>query len=159
MLQPLGGEGTNFVISFNPAEYGKNYTGKLIIETDDMQWTYEVGFFLKRENFANSGFYFVGVFCAGPGSTPAIRGTDSHLLSSLVSHQPRGDADDSKFSAVHFINILFSGGICFGPEKNKELHEGKHPGAQAFQKMTLHYPHTFNRINLTNIGLHCLETK
>jgi len=35
-------EGTNFVVSFKPEAYGKMYTGKLIVETDEMQWTYSV---------------------------------------------------------------------------------------------------------------------
>ena len=42
LLEPHGTEGTNFVISFNPASYGKLYKGKLVVETDEMQWTYQV---------------------------------------------------------------------------------------------------------------------
>merc|ERR1712166_118852 len=42
LLEPHGTEGTNFVISFNPAAYGKLYKGKLVVETDEMQWTYQV---------------------------------------------------------------------------------------------------------------------
>mmetsp|Transcript_28943 Transcript_28943/g.66987 ORF Transcript_28943/g.66987 Transcript_28943/m.66987 type:complete len:2816 (+) Transcript_28943:96-8543(+) len=42
VLAPYGSEGTNFVLSFAPSEYGKNYVGKLVIETEEMQWTYEV---------------------------------------------------------------------------------------------------------------------
>ncbi len=33
---------TNFQISFIPIEYGKVKIGKLIIETDEVQWFYEV---------------------------------------------------------------------------------------------------------------------
>ena len=42
VLKPYGSEGTNFIVSFLPRMYGKIYVGKLIIETEDMQWTYEV---------------------------------------------------------------------------------------------------------------------
>jgi len=31
-------EGTNFIISFTPLEYGKQKTGKLVIQTDEMLW-------------------------------------------------------------------------------------------------------------------------
>jgi hypothetical protein len=41
-LEPYGREGTNFIISFTPTEYGKTLTGKLVILTEEMQWTYEV---------------------------------------------------------------------------------------------------------------------
>ena len=42
MLEPYGSEGTNFVVSFTPKIYGKFYQGKIIVETEEMQWTYEV---------------------------------------------------------------------------------------------------------------------
>ena len=31
-------EGTQFIVSFTPVEYGKMKTGKLIIQTDEMYW-------------------------------------------------------------------------------------------------------------------------
>ena len=34
--------GNQFIVSFTPVEYGKTIVGKLIIETDEMQWSYEV---------------------------------------------------------------------------------------------------------------------
>lgn len=42
VLPPVGTEGTTFVVSFTPREYGKTLVGKLIIETEDMRWSYEV---------------------------------------------------------------------------------------------------------------------
>ena len=42
MLEPYGKEGTNFIVSFTPTEYGKAKVGKLVIQTDEMQWTYEI---------------------------------------------------------------------------------------------------------------------
>jgi len=44
LLEPYGKEreGTNFVISFTPVEYGKMKTGKLIIQTDEMFWSYNI---------------------------------------------------------------------------------------------------------------------
>lgn len=41
-LDGASGSGTPFFLSFTPNEYGKVYNGKLIIETSEMQWTYEV---------------------------------------------------------------------------------------------------------------------
>lgn len=41
-LEPNGREGTQFVITFVPIEYGQIKQGKLIIETDDMYWSYQV---------------------------------------------------------------------------------------------------------------------
>lgn len=38
VLEPFGKDGTNFIVSFTPTEYGKNKTGKLIIQTEEMQW-------------------------------------------------------------------------------------------------------------------------
>jgi hypothetical protein len=35
-------DGTQFVVSFRPHSYGKIYKGKLIVETEEMQWTYQV---------------------------------------------------------------------------------------------------------------------
>lgn len=42
LLEPAGSEGTQFVVSFSPQEYGTMLKAKLIIQTSDMQWTYEV---------------------------------------------------------------------------------------------------------------------
>ena len=42
ILEPYGGEPTNFVVSFSPTEYGKPLTGRLIITTDEMQWTFDL---------------------------------------------------------------------------------------------------------------------
>lgn len=42
MLEPYGKDGTNFIISFTPTEYGKAKVGRLVIQTDEMQWTYEI---------------------------------------------------------------------------------------------------------------------
>jgi len=44
VLEPLGSAtgGTEFLVSFTPLEYGKSMVGKLVIETEDMQWTYEI---------------------------------------------------------------------------------------------------------------------
>jgi len=41
VLAPLGdAEGTAFALSYTPTEYGKEQNGKLVIVTDEMQWTY-----------------------------------------------------------------------------------------------------------------------
>lgn len=43
LLEPMSSkDGTEFQVSFCPTEYGKQYVGKLLIVTEDMQWTYEV---------------------------------------------------------------------------------------------------------------------
>jgi hypothetical protein len=42
ILEPFGREGTQFVVTFYPSEYGFPKSGKLMILTDDMQWTYMV---------------------------------------------------------------------------------------------------------------------
>lgn len=42
ILAPAGSEGSEFVLSFTPHEYGKVLIGKLVIQTEDMQWLYEV---------------------------------------------------------------------------------------------------------------------
>ena len=42
ILEPYGKEGTNFIVSFTPTEYGKQKKGKLIILTEEMQWSYEI---------------------------------------------------------------------------------------------------------------------
>ena len=42
ILDQSGKEGTNFVICYLPKEYGKIKIGKLIIETDEVQWIFEV---------------------------------------------------------------------------------------------------------------------
>jgi hypothetical protein len=39
-LAKYGSKGTNFYVSFTPVEYGKEKRGKLIIETNDMYWSY-----------------------------------------------------------------------------------------------------------------------
>jgi hypothetical protein len=41
-LEPYGREGTTFIISFTPIEYGKIRKGKLIIQTEEMYWYYIV---------------------------------------------------------------------------------------------------------------------
>jgi hypothetical protein len=43
-LEPEGedGGGTPFLISYAPREYGKRLVGRLVILSDEMQWTYEV---------------------------------------------------------------------------------------------------------------------
>merc|ERR1712083_761470 len=41
-LEPYGKEGTNFIVSFTPTEYGKQKIGRLVIQTEEMQWTYEI---------------------------------------------------------------------------------------------------------------------
>jgi hypothetical protein len=40
VLAKYGSKGTNFYVSFTPVEYGKEKRGKLIIETNDMYWSY-----------------------------------------------------------------------------------------------------------------------
>ncbi|CAD8106047.1 unnamed protein product [Paramecium primaurelia] len=47
-LEPYGREGTTFVISFTPIEYGKIRKGKLIIQTDEMYWSYVIKGILPR---------------------------------------------------------------------------------------------------------------
>ena len=42
ILDQNGREGTQFVICYLPTEYGKIKVGKLIIDTDDVQWVFEV---------------------------------------------------------------------------------------------------------------------
>lgn len=42
LLEPYGKEGTNFIVSFTPTEYGKAKIGRLVIQTEEMQWTYEI---------------------------------------------------------------------------------------------------------------------
>jgi hypothetical protein len=42
LLEPIGREGTKFVVSFTPVEYGKSKNGKIIIQTDEMYWSYLV---------------------------------------------------------------------------------------------------------------------
>jgi len=42
ILSPPGEQGTQFVISFTPKEYGKHLVGKLVVQTEEMQWSYEV---------------------------------------------------------------------------------------------------------------------
>lgn len=37
-LDGLGKDGTNFVVSFSPVEYGKNKVAKLYIETEEILW-------------------------------------------------------------------------------------------------------------------------
>jgi hypothetical protein len=42
MLEPYSKEGTNFIVSFTPTEYGKAKIGRMVIQTEEMQWTYEI---------------------------------------------------------------------------------------------------------------------
>jgi hypothetical protein len=41
-LEPYGKEGTPFFITYTPNTYGGAKSGKLIIETDDMYWSYNI---------------------------------------------------------------------------------------------------------------------
>eukprot|EP00941_MAST-03F_sp_MAST-3F-sp1_P000816 g816.t1 len=42
VLDKYGSQGTNFVVSFSPRDYGKILVGKLIIQTSEMMWSYEI---------------------------------------------------------------------------------------------------------------------
>lgn len=42
VLEPFGREGTTFVVTFSPTEYGAAKIGRLIIQTDDMRWIYTI---------------------------------------------------------------------------------------------------------------------
>lgn len=42
VLEPHGTSGTTFVITYKPTEYGKPVQGKLIIQTEDVYWSYLV---------------------------------------------------------------------------------------------------------------------
>ena len=42
LLEPFGTDGTQFMISFTPVEYGKTRLAELIIETEDMYWSYKL---------------------------------------------------------------------------------------------------------------------
>jgi hypothetical protein len=42
VLEPAGKTGTTFVITYRPTEYGKPVTGRLIIQTEDVFWSYAV---------------------------------------------------------------------------------------------------------------------
>jgi hypothetical protein len=42
VLEPAGKQGTTFVITYRPTEYGKPVTGRLIIQTEDVFWSYSV---------------------------------------------------------------------------------------------------------------------
>ena len=42
VLDQYGREGTQFVICYLPTEYGKIKIGKLIVDTDDVQWVFEI---------------------------------------------------------------------------------------------------------------------
>jgi len=42
LLEPYGTTGTNFVVSYTSQAYGRMDIGKLVILTDEMQWSYEV---------------------------------------------------------------------------------------------------------------------
>jgi hypothetical protein len=42
LLEPYGRDGTNFIVSFTPTVYGKPKIGTLVIQTEEMQWTYEI---------------------------------------------------------------------------------------------------------------------
>ncbi|KAL4498636.1 hypothetical protein ABPG72_019754 [Tetrahymena utriculariae] len=49
-LESYGREGTTFIVSFTPIEYGKTRQGKLIIQTDEMMWSYLVKGTLPKYN-------------------------------------------------------------------------------------------------------------
>ena len=56
-LEPIIRDGTSFIISYTPVEYGKVKEGKLIITTDEMYWSFSVkGTFpqYKPPNFSSS---------------------------------------------------------------------------------------------------------
>jgi len=42
VLEPTGTSGTTFIITYKPTEYGKPVQGKLIIQTEDVYWSYLV---------------------------------------------------------------------------------------------------------------------
>merc|ERR1740121_2145538 len=42
VLEPAGTSGTTFIITYKPTEYGKPVQGKLIIQTEDVYWSYSV---------------------------------------------------------------------------------------------------------------------
>jgi len=42
LLGPEGTQGTVFTVQFSPVEYGKLQRGRLVIQTEDIQWSYEV---------------------------------------------------------------------------------------------------------------------
>jgi len=42
LLEPYGSAGTQFIISYTSTAYGRADTGRLVILTEEMQWTYEV---------------------------------------------------------------------------------------------------------------------
>jgi len=42
LLEPYGSQGTQFVVSYTSTAYGRVDTGRLVILTEEMQWTYEV---------------------------------------------------------------------------------------------------------------------
>jgi len=42
ILEPSGTNGTTFIITYKPVEYGKPVHGKLIIQTDEVYWSYMV---------------------------------------------------------------------------------------------------------------------
>ena len=42
LLEQVGKKGVMFTVSFTPTEYGKARKGLLIIDTEDIQWSFEV---------------------------------------------------------------------------------------------------------------------
>eukprot|EP00929_Paragymnodinium_shiwhaense_P088700 TRINITY_DN49010_c0_g1_i1.p1 TRINITY_DN49010_c0_g1~~TRINITY_DN49010_c0_g1_i1.p1 ORF type:complete len:2929 (-),score=783.00 TRINITY_DN49010_c0_g1_i1:108-8894(-) len=42
VLEPAGTSGTTFIITYKPTEYGKPVQGKLVIQTEDVYWSYMV---------------------------------------------------------------------------------------------------------------------
>jgi hypothetical protein len=42
VLLPFGSEGTAFTVSYKPTEYSHSHRGRLVIQTADVQWAYEV---------------------------------------------------------------------------------------------------------------------
>mmetsp|Transcript_72782 Transcript_72782/g.167028 ORF Transcript_72782/g.167028 Transcript_72782/m.167028 type:complete len:116 (+) Transcript_72782:3715-4062(+) len=42
VLEPQGSAGTTFLVTYTPVEYGKTVTGKLIIQTEEVYWSYAV---------------------------------------------------------------------------------------------------------------------
>ena len=50
ILEPYGTDGTEFVLSYAPQEYGVYEKGKLIIQTEECQWIYNV--FTKHPDYS-----------------------------------------------------------------------------------------------------------
>lgn len=49
-LEPYGREGTPIEVIFCPTQYRKSWSGKLVIETDESYWSYDVKGVLPHYN-------------------------------------------------------------------------------------------------------------